>query len=229
MRHLGSCRLLLLLTWPGAMPCRAIAQGTPDRIRYGREMLSALRSEEERQWTQLSEHLAYSGSGPATDKRHSHHGPVRVLILTASDSGWSAIVVHDSMPGAACGVFYGSAPPPIDPTAEDGSVTCTPATSINQATLLSPTGKRVYLERELAPDARPVAGGCSKPTAWSGVVRLRLLVDASGHLKSSPLRVIDADSLDQVTQAVDLVASCRWTPGRANGAPVPTVIDVSLP
>ena len=48
---------------------------------------------------------------------------ITVVLLTATNRGYSAIAIHEAVPGLVCAVFVGSSPPPLG-SANQGEVVC---------------------------------------------------------------------------------------------------------
>jgi hypothetical protein len=49
---------------------------------------------------------------------------VALTVLTANDGGWSAKATHAQASPITCGVFYGSASPPLAATSQEGVIAC---------------------------------------------------------------------------------------------------------
>jgi hypothetical protein len=151
------------------------------------------------------------------------------IFLEASDSGWSAVVLHNRIPGTACGTYFGVVSGRNRPSAVPGAIACTGdwADLIHPPPIPLPMG-RIHLATEPELEARPVLIECPSVELpndlrrTSATVRLSVVIDSTGMLEQAPIRVTQAPTFTHARAAIWTVAQCRWKPGRLPGRTVRT-------
>ncbi len=76
------------------------------------------------EWRQYGTHLYFATQVAEGISELTHDG-LATVFLEASDSGWSAIVLHDSLPGTACGTYVGNVAAPNRLSKVPGEIACT--------------------------------------------------------------------------------------------------------
>ena len=159
---------------------------------------------------------------------------VRVIVLSASDSGWSAVALSDAAPGTVCGIAEGLATAPIDPAAPAGTITCVGDSSVvPRPRPESAAGDRVYLLAELAAADRPRQLDCRSvrvPEASGRPERtlLEVVIGRDGLVQPAPVRILESRSLDVASDALWVLFHCRFTPGIHAGRPVRTAAAIPV-
>lgn len=216
------------LDTPAKCPAHAGADRFPFEIREALRTIARGRFEEFLVWLNFARRL-----DSADLARWSARG-IHVLTPVANDSGWSAIAWHDSLPGVVCGVAYGSAPPPLDPQTLSGVLVCHGRGGTDRLFLEDSSDlRRVWLSGELAADARPhvlACGNVALPDAGGAKqeVRLRVVIDTSGQVRPSPIRVDTAATFLLAREALWEIETCRFAPGRVGKSPVATALTIPV-
>ena len=219
MKRLATCALLTL----GTAPLIAqTASGLDPHVAL-RHSLADLAVFE---WRTYAHSLAFVGDlANVARAQFRPDAGVRVWMLTANDSGWSAVAISDATPDDACGIYYGRAPAPLG-RGGPGTLVCLQAPPERLANL-----HPVLLAHELADSELPRILHCdyesradTVPTAV--IVDIRGIVDGDGTLRAQPLVVRDSPSLLSVAAALRQVSRCRFVPGRHDGVAAPVSVVV---
>jgi hypothetical protein len=223
-----------------AQGCSTAAHDTSGPHRFGSELSEIIQIFAHARWSLFARHLTFGGftavsvSLGSSNVRAPDSGP-RVVLLVDSDSGWSEIAFHDSLPGAVCGVYYGSVPPPLDPHASSGQVVCRgmdPATLPPADPMLNI--QRLHLDTELSAHERPRTLACGEvkglpdehgPKQWAWI---RAVIDTAGRLLPTPIRVVKAPNFMVVREALWVIQNCRYSPGHINNVPVETSVVIPV-
>jgi hypothetical protein len=151
------------------------------------------------------------------------------IFLEASDSGWSAVVLHNKIPGTACGTYFGVVSARNRPSSAPGAIACTGdwAQLIHPPPITLPL-ERIHLATEPELEAPPVLIACPSVDLpndlrrTSAPVRLIVVIDSTGMLEPAPIRVTEAPTFTHARAAIWTVAQCRWKPARLPGRTVRT-------
>jgi hypothetical protein len=226
---------LRALTLLACLPCVVQAQQTkrPDSLTLARVSLlmsvhlTLLAAEERRRF---HEDLRFSDRVVDEVAAAKVDGFV-TIFLEASDSGWSAAVLHNRVPGTACGTHFGVVSSRYRLSAVPGAIACTGdwAHLIHPPPIPLPL-ERIHLATEPELEARPVPIACpsvdlpNELRRSSAPVRLTVVIDSTGTLEQAPIRVTEAPTFTHARAAIWTVAQCRWQPGRLPGRTVRTAV-----
>ena len=114
----------------------------------------------------------------------------RVVVLTSTPTGHSGIATHLDAPGVICGIYVGTAPPPLDPESVEGVPSCNGG---NRASVESP--RVTSAARANSGDTRTLANGAVFIGRRAGGVGTRILsrcrpgVHSGGCTSDSPTNV----------------------------------------
>jgi hypothetical protein len=209
----------------------------PRSARFGAEMRQQLRDVAQATWDTFSETLNFWADSILRRAARTR-GPVRIVPLWLSpDSGWSAVAFHDSLPGTVCGISYGVVPPPVDPDAQSGDITCAGevGAQIPGSREAPSEGRgRVRLLVELDATSQPKAVACAPLENLPDLhgpkqqVRLEVIIDRGGRALPSPVRVIEARGLTQAREALWVIQSCQYQPGQLDSVRVRTAVRIPV-
>lgn len=124
LRSVASMALVGSLT---LMPRLARAQAAPPdsaRVEAARRVLrSDLRNFVTAQEAYYANKRTYAGSLREMAGAYVSSRGVTLIVLTSSDRGHSEVAIYEGIPGLACAMFVGNAPPPLG-TGGEGEPVC---------------------------------------------------------------------------------------------------------
>ncbi len=208
-----------------AAPARdsAVASRLSERLHARFTNLAAV------EWNHFAESL-YFTKEPAD----SNADGVVIVLVAAADTGWSAIALSDSLPGAVCGVFYGRVKPPLDSRAPPGVITCAGdwAELLHPGAVLVDT-TRVFLadDPDLDPphlSACPTFNVSKAMRRNSEQVLVELVIAPDGTAQTAPIKVVQSSTLAVARVAILIAQQCAYAPGHVGSRAVRTVVRVPI-
>lgn len=195
------------------------------------------------EWRHYSTHLHFTSSVVDGVSELANDG-FATVFLEASDSGWSAVVLSDSLPGTACGTYSGKVAAPNHQPAGPGEIVCTG----DEAGLVrpGPVALRVthmLLASDPSLDSPPRVAECPEVDLPKELrqplqrVHMIVVIDQDGTISPAPIRLLQAPSFRHAAAAIVLAEQCRWRPGyrdrqaQRTAARLPDILgkDMSVP
>lgn len=157
-----------------------------------------------------------------------------MVVLDASDTGWSAIALSEGPSGLRCGIRIGSAPPVLGESAEVRKPVCVDSVGAPIAIRLRPNDARLlYWSRDLAlsqaatPNGCPPLGLFERPKN-NDTLQLAYVVGTDGRPEPDGAVVGATGSLDEVTAGLMWLDKCTFHPGAIGDTPVRTLMQQTI-
>ena len=226
--------ILLLLLTPG--PGWAQESRDPDSamvVRLSAQMTYHFSVLAAAEWRRYGTHLDFVPLTPRLPDELPElaHDGFATVFLEASDSGWSAVVLHDSLPGTACGTYVGNVAVANRPSTAPGEIACTG----DKGRLVHPGPvslqvMHILFASDPTLDAPPKIVGCPEVDLPKDLrqplrhVRMISMIDPNGTVSPAPVRVLDAPSFRYAAAAIVVLEQCRWRPGYRDRLAVRTAV-----
>jgi len=158
---------------------------------------------------------------------------VRVMVLSADSSGWSAMAVSTRVPDFVCVAAAGTAlTPVVVDSATDRSVCGRPGGAFAHRTSLASDTTSLYRSvdrppEEHCPPLQLTAAGRTmvkqQETVW-----LEFVLDSLGRPEPSYLSIRGGDDWNGPGLALEGLSHCAFSPGSVAGHPVRVMLQVPL-
>lgn len=183
------------------------------------------------EWREYHTHLNFASFAEAIPE--IAHDGFATIFLEASDSGWSAVVLHDILPGTACGTYLGNVAVPNRPSKAPGEIECTgDGARLMHAESVSLQVTHILFATDQTLDVAPKIVGCPQVDLPKELrqplrrVRMISVINQDGTVSPAPVRVLDAPSFRYAAAAIVLIEQCRWKPGYRDRLAVRTAARV---